>query len=178
MRESDTPLRVTPGSALFDVVLAPGETAYRSARLENRGSRDVEVSVRAEVARISGHRPAAEKLTLAVADTKECGAQSFTTGDRQEPVVGGAPIPHRAVSPGTTADVCLAASLQINAADMPASTTTAHLRFDATELPDRLAITGVDLGTLILLAISAAATGVALHPTARRSASQRLEESL
>lgn len=156
-------LVVTPGAALFDITLAPGQTEYRAATLDNRGGSPVEVSVRASVVDSTGVGGAAEHLTLAVAPNARCNAEAFG-GRNPLPLLQTGSIAHGVIAGNTQSPICLAASLAATGAGLPASTTRAHLEFDAIEMPAELAFTGADLVPLALAAVAAFALGVTLRP--------------
>jgi hypothetical protein len=165
-------LSVSPANALFDVVLAPGDNETRHVTLTNSGSTALDVTLTANVVSTDGAGAAAEHLHL----SSSTGATCPIEDSPRARVLAKESVPQGRIAAGESQQVCIAVGLGPDAKGMAATSTRAHLEFDAIERPGQqgqLAYTGADLASLLLAAAAVLFVGLALlRDRPRQSLSQ------
>jgi hypothetical protein len=154
-------LVVAPAKSLFDIRLEPGQIERRTATLTNHAAVPLDISLSANVMSTDGAGGAAEHLLIGTAPAAECA----TAHEGSARLLADHVLDQGTLAAGDSRSVCVAVALSPTAAGMPASTTTAHLEFDAIEStagrPGSLAYTGSDLLAVVLGAASALFLGLA-----------------
>jgi len=155
---SNEGLVVTPGAALFDVLLVPGQAESRLLTLTNTTDRPLDVYLTAELAPHSSPDHHFDDIVVHTDVTSTCEGVQFDPR-RQMPLSQVNNAQQTVIPPRGSQNICVTAMVPWEVGSNKASTIV-HLNFDAIQEPGDLATTGVQPPYLLLLiAVLLAITG-------------------
>ncbi|GAA1230426.1 hypothetical protein JOF42_000398 [Microbacterium phyllosphaerae] len=174
--EDASDLTVTPGSALFEVVLEPGVPQARMLTLTNSGASPLAVYLTAELDEPASTSPRFTEIGLQTDVVGSCADAVFDAG--RLTAMNNVDGLHQTVVPAhSSVNVCVNAAIADSGAERTASTTVVHLQFHAMERSDGLAETGAEPHALLLWALLLTMLGLLLASLRRRDRSRDSDAS-